>query len=311
MTDYRSSAAGRRRSWFGAKRYVKRFLSMRIPHAVMREVVRFAPGLRRTGRLPAPAHLKEVAGRVLDVRFVMRRPDLDEVAKELYWGGGMRPQPADRFALELFARLARRSDAVLDVGAYTGIFTVVSALANPELDVHAFEVVPDIYTALVDNCARNDVLHRVTLHHEGVGDPERIATFPAVSATSALPSYYSSRLSFADGVRIRFRSLDSLVDAVPAGSRVLMKVDVEGTENEIFRHGRAFLAAHTPDIVCEVLHGVADGAELEALLAPHGYRFIQIRGARLEPAAHIEPVAAVRDWLFTKTEPDDLSIDVR
>ena len=90
-----------------------------------------------------------------------------------------------------------------------------------------------------------------------------------------------------------------------------MKVDVEGTENEIFRHGQAFLAAHTPDIVCEVLHGVADGAELEALLAPHGYRFSQIRGARLEPAAHIEPVAAVRDWFFTTTEPSDLSIDVR
>jgi FkbM family methyltransferase len=311
MTDYRSSAAGRRQSWFGAKRYVKRLLAMRLPHAVMRAVLRFVPALRRTGRLPAPAHLDEVHGRVLDVRFVMLRPDLDEVAKELYWGRGERPQPADRFALECFARIARRSDVALDVGAYTGIFTLVAALANPQLEVHAFEVIPDVYTALVDNCARNDVLHRVTLHHVGLGDPDRVATFPTVSASSSLPSYYSTRLTFADGVRIRFRSLDSVADQIPPGSRVLMKVDVEGTENEIFRHGRAFLAAHTPDIVCEMLPGVADGPELEALLEPHGYRFNPIRGDRLETADHIRPAAPVRDWLFSTRSPGDLSIDVR
>jgi FkbM family methyltransferase len=311
MTDYRSSAAGRRQSWFGAKRYVKRLLAMRMPHAAMRGALRLAPGFRRTGRLPAPAHLDEVHGRVLDVRFVMLRPDLDEVAKELYWGRGERPQPADRFALELFARAARRSEVALDVGAYTGIFTLVAALANPQLEVHAFEVVPDIFTALVDNCARNDVLHRVTLHHVGLGDPDRVGAFPAVSATSALPSYYSTRLAFADGVRIRFRSLDSLGDQIPPGGRVLMKVDVEGTELEIFRHGQEFLAAHTPDIVCEVLHGVAVGPELEALLEPHGYRFHRIRGAGLEPAAHIRPDPSVRDWLFSTGQPDDPSIDVR
>jgi FkbM family methyltransferase len=311
MTDYRSSAKGRRQSWYGAKRYVKGFLALRVPHALMRAVLRFAPRIRRSGRLPAPAHLEEVPGRVLDISFVMMRPELDEVAKELYWGGGTRPQPADRYALELFARAARRSDVAIDIGAYTGIFTLVAALANPKLEVHAFEVVPDIYTALVDNCARNDVLHRVTLHHVGLGDPDRIATFPAVSATSALPSYYSSRLSFEDGVRIRFRSLDSFVYEVLPGSRVLMKVDVEGTENEIFTHGQEFLSSLRPDILCEVLHGVADGPELEALLAPHGYRFYRVGEVGLDAADHIEPAASIRDWFFTTREQQDLSIDAR
>ncbi len=311
MADYRSSAEGRRQSWFGAKRLVKRFLALPVPHTLMRTVLRLAPRLRRTGRLPAPARLGEVQGRVLDAGFVMLRPDLDEVAKELYWGAGIRPQPADRFALELFARAAQRSDVVLDIGAYTGIFTLAAALANPDLEVHAFEVVPDIYTALVDNCARNDVLHRVTLHHVGLGDPDRIATFPAVSATSTLPSYYSSRLSFEDGVRIRFRSLNSFVHEVPPGSRVLLKVDVEGTENEILAHGQAFLSSLRPDILCEVLHGVADGPELEALLAPHGYRFYRVGETGLVAADHVEPAASIRDWFFTTIEPQDLSIDER
>jgi FkbM family methyltransferase len=304
MVDYRATAEGRRRSWFGLKRHVKRFLALRVPHAVMRGVVQLVPGVKHTGRLPAPARLDEVRGRVLDVSFTMLRPQLDEVAKELYWGSGVRPHAPDRFALELFARAVRRSDVALDVGAYTGIFTLVAALASPDVEVHAFEVVPDIYTALVDNCARNDVLHRVTLHHVGLGDPNRLVTFPAVSATSALPSYYSSRLSFEHGVRVRFRSLDSFVDELKPASRVLMKVDVEGTENDIFIHGQAFLSAFRPDILCEVLRGVADGPTLEGLLAPHGYRFYRVGESSLDPADHIVPTESARDWFFTTKSGD-------
>jgi hypothetical protein len=53
----------RRQSWFGLKRYIKRFLSLGFPNAILRLVARFVPSLR-SGRLPAPANLKEVEGRV-------------------------------------------------------------------------------------------------------------------------------------------------------------------------------------------------------------------------------------------------------
>src|SRR5205085_6717306 len=100
--DYRASARERHRSWYGLKRHVKRILSLRVPHAVLRQVVRLFPGLARNGRLPAPAALHEVEGTVRDVTFVMLRPDRCVVAKELYWGHGQRPRTEDAFALELF-----------------------------------------------------------------------------------------------------------------------------------------------------------------------------------------------------------------
>lgn len=83
--DYRKTQISRKRSWYGLKRYVKRVLSLRLPHALLRAVVRLAPGLERSGRLPAPASLREVEGRVAGTRFVMLRPDRCVVAKELYW----------------------------------------------------------------------------------------------------------------------------------------------------------------------------------------------------------------------------------
>jgi FkbM family methyltransferase len=302
--DYRASKAGRRQSWYGLKKHVKRLVALRLPHAVLRGIVRFAPRLRRSGRLPAPARLKEVEGEARGNRFVMLRPDRCIVAKELYWGGGRRPSPEDDLAVELFASAAERSDVVLDIGAYTGIFTIVAVRANPGLEAHAFEIVPENFRALFDNCVRNDVLDRVTLHHVGVGAPGAAIRVPARSSGSALPDFYSRSLRFDAGARVRVVSLDSLVDRVPAGARVTVKIDVEGTEDEVLRHGEAFLDAFSPRILCEVLPE-ADAATLESLLASHGYRFHLVRDRDLLASPRIEPDESFRDWLFLAGDPAD------
>ena len=239
----------------------------------------------------------------------MLRPDRCVVAKELYWGQGRRPRPQDNFAVDLFARVTKRSDVMFDVGAYTGLFTLAGAMVNPELTAHAFEIVPDVYRGLFDNCVRNDVLHRVTLHHVGLGKDGALMRVPASSRDSALPSFYSSRLHFDTGVLVPFVSLDSFAERLPAGSRVVVKVDVEGTENEVFRNGQRFLASFRPDILCEVLEGVADGPELEKLLSPHGYRLYLVRERDLLPSDWIEPNPRFRDWFFTALDPEGLSAE--
>jgi FkbM family methyltransferase len=305
-TDFRMSATGRRRSWYGLKKHVKRALSWRIPHLFLRFLVRLRPSLARGGRLPAPARLQEVAAFAGGASFVMLRPDRCIVAKELYWGRGRRPRPEDDFAIELFASFARGSDVALDIGAYTGIFTLVGTTVNPEIEAHAFEIVPEVYRALFDNCVRNDVLDRTTLHHTGVGELEARVLLPASSSDSALPSFYSGRLRFESGTHVRFVSLDSLAPLLPSDARVVAKIDVEGTEDEILLHGQEFLKEFRPDLLCEVLHGVANGAELERLLAPHGYRFYLVRSEDLFPAARIEPSSRFRDWCFTARAPQEL-----
>jgi FkbM family methyltransferase len=304
--DYRESELGRRQSWYGLKRYVKRVLSWRIPHALLRGVVRMFPRLARSGRLPAPASVRQVEGVVRGTPFVMLRPDRCIVAKELYWGHGRRPRPEDAFALDLFAELASRSDVALDIGAYTGIFSVAAASVNPFAEVHAFEIVPDVYRLLLDNCVRNDLLDRVTLHLEGVGEEGARMLVPATSSGSALPDFYSDRLRFETGVHVRFVSLDSLLPVISPEARVLAKIDVEGSENEVLGGGDAFLRGFAPDVLCEVLAGVADGGELEALLTPHGYRFFLVRENDLLETDRLVPSRRFRDWLFTTRETSEL-----
>jgi FkbM family methyltransferase len=304
--DYRESELGRRRSWYGLKRHVKRVLSWRIPHAALRGLVRLRPSLARSGRLPAPASVHEVEGVVRGTPFVMLRPDRCIVAKELYWGHGKRPRPEDAFALELFAELASRSDVALDIGAYTGIFSIAAAAVNPFADVHAFEIVPDVYRLLLENCVRNDLLDRVRLHLEGVGEQGARMLVPAQSSGSALPDFYSDRLRFDTGVHVGFVSLDSLLPLISPEARVLAKIDVEGSENEVLHGGEAFLHGFAPDVLCEVLAGVADGGEVEALLAPHGYRYYLVRETDVLAVERLRPNQRFRDWLFTKRDASEL-----
>jgi FkbM family methyltransferase len=303
--DFRSSSEGRRHSWHGLKPLVKRVLSLPGPHLLVRAAARAVPRLREGGRLPAPASLKEVHGRALGTTFVMLRPDRCIVAKELYWGEGRRPRAQDAFAVDLFASIAGSSDVVLDVGAYTGLFTIVAARANPNADVHAFEIVPDVYAALFWNCVRNDILDRVTLHCRGVGDPAVRMRVPEGSGGSALPDYYSARLHFETGPTIGFDALDALAAWVGDGARVLMKVDVEGTEGDVFRFGMKFVERFAPDVLCEVLPST-DPSELQRMLDPLGYRYHAVRAGELGPAATIEPEERFRDWVFTRRQPDEL-----
>jgi hypothetical protein len=93
---------------------------------------------------------------------------------------------------------------------------------------------------------------------------------------------------------------------MPSGARIVMKVDVEGTENEIFSKGGEFLEAFRPDIVCEVLDGVADAPGLEKLLAPYDYRHYVVREHDLLLREHIEPNVRYRDWLFTGRSAEEL-----
>jgi FkbM family methyltransferase len=293
-----------RQSWFGLKRPVKRFLSLAAPHAGLRLVARFVPSLR-SGRLPAPASIHEVEGRVAGVTFVMLDPARCENAKQLYWGGGRRPRADDRLALDTVVALAHDADVFLDIGAYTGLFTLAVSAVAPAVQAHAFEIVPAVTDALVANLVRNRVEERVAVHREGIGEDGKTMRVPTGEGGSALPSFFSSRMHFDEGDLVSFRSLDSVAEMVPQDDRVVIKIDVEGTEDAVMGSGQAFLKAFRPDILSEVLPE-ADGALLDDLLRRAGLRPFLVTDSRLEERPRIVPDVGHRDWLFTARSHDQL-----
>ena len=302
----------RRQSWYGAKRFVKAFLGLRLPHAAMRAAVALRPGLNARGRLPAPRYMHEVQGRAGEASFKMLRPGACIIAKELYWGHGVRPVASDQYALIAFVALGRDVDVVIDVGAYTGLFTLASATAHPAIQCHAFELVPDVFRLLFDNCVHNDILDRATLHPVAIGNAAT-CVIPVGSAGSALPDFYSTRLNFNQGVRVRVAPLDEMLSQLLDGKRLLVKIDVEGSEAEVLASGRKLLARYTPDILCEVLPGPTPAVDVESILGS-SYNFYLVRGDDLLESDRIRSPKGFRDWLFSAksaSELDELGISVQ
>jgi FkbM family methyltransferase len=229
--------------------------------------------------------------------FVMLRPDRCTVAKELFWGRGARPDAAEQMALIIFNRLTDDADVLLDIGAYTGLFVLACTATNPNLKAHAFEIFPDAFRLLFDNCAENDILDRVTCHHSGIGIPGTTVVLPNRVRASSLPTSLSSRVDSTEGVEVRFDSLDSVARLIQPAASVAMKIDVEGTENSVFGFGQSFLSQFRPLILCEVL-GSSKLSELERLLEPYDYRFFNVSSSGLVPRERIEPNREQRDWLF-------------
>lgn len=295
-----------RQRWYGLKAPLKQAMSYRPLHDVMKVGGRRFLSDDQVARLPAPAQVREVTARMGGTSFVMEKPSRCILAKELYWGQGRRPNGADQTALDLFAALVPTATTVFDIGSYTGIFSLLSASVSKTVQVHAFEVVPEVFLAAWSNVLRNDLVGRVQVHLGAVGSSEPLSITRG-SGGSALPDFLSAETASAslhsgDSVTVpgvTMRELEELV----TGDRVLMKMDIEGGEPAALAAGADFLANLHPDILCEVLPSTETAGMTEQLSAL-GYSFYSVGDHRLTRHDRITGLAAERDWLFT-TKPGE------
>lgn len=295
-----------RHNWYGAKPWAKKVLARSAVHRAVRGAVRLAGSRLPRERLPAPAALDRVTARMAGVSFVMLRPDRCIIAKELYWGHGHRPRPADQLALDVFAALVDEARLVLDVGAYTGVFALLAAKRSRAAEVHGYEVVPAVAQAARDNVAANGLQDRVAIHEAAIGAEGDSVVVDEGSGGSALPDFYSTRMSFSGGTKVQVRSLDAVVRELGVPPPAVVKIDVEGTEDVVLRHARAFLTSYRPDILCEVLPG-GNAPTVQAVLEPHGYRYLRVEDGALRPHSEVTPREHYRDWLFTTREDAELA----
>ena len=302
VTDQDSRLA--RQRWWGLKAPAKRLFSHQPLHTAMVIGSKRFLSEDQAARLPAPASVAATRARMGGVTFQMERPDRCILAKELYWGGGKRPNPVDQTALDVFAALAGQAGTVFDIGSYTGIFSLLSAAASPDCRVHAFEVIPEVFLAAWSNVFRNDMVGRIDVHLRAVGVSGSLSVVRGTGG-SALPDFLSTGTAAVEhGVSVPGMELDELADL--ADGPVLMKIDIEGGEPAAFQTGASFLAGHHPDILCEVLEDTpTDG--MAAQLRDLGYRFYSVGPHRVDEDAGLRGLPDRRDWLFTTKDPDELA----
>jgi FkbM family methyltransferase len=99
-------------------------------------------------------------------RFVMFSNDDDVVAKHYLFSG---PSSFEATTLAVWCQLARQARWVFDIGAFTGVFSLAAAAANPNAIVSAFEPSFITYSRLLTNIYANRYAGQIAPLRFGVG----------------------------------------------------------------------------------------------------------------------------------------------
>jgi len=163
-----------------------------------------------------------------------------------------------------FAGCVCRGDVVFDVGAHVGYYTALaSLLVGAEGRVIAFEPRPLNLRFLRRHVAINR-LNNVTIMDAGVGASPGVARFETHTGTG------TGHLSEQGNLEVKLVSLDDLFCRGEVPKPSLIKIDVEGAEQQVLAGAGEIIKTARPILFIST-HGSENHHAVMNYLAAHGY----------------------------------------
>jgi FkbM family methyltransferase len=198
-----------------------------------------------------------------------------ELENELFWRGLYGNY--ERESMRIWIALCARARSIVDVGANTGVYSLVAKTINPDAVVTAFEPLDRIYRKLLENIRMNNL--DVDAHAVALSDRTGEG-FYFDTLTEHVYSVTVNKNILGAGVPFEKRTLqtialDEFIQRTGLERIDLMKIDVETHEPEVLEGFAGHLDRFHPDMLIEVLDEEVAG-RLNRLLAGRGYRYYDI-----------------------------------
>ena len=205
--------------------------------------------LRPLGRLlPLPVRSGPLNGRRLLAVSPMR-----------FFRGTYEPEQT-----ELFASLIGPGDVVYDVGAHVGWHTLIaSEVVGADGQVVAFEPHPENAWILRRHIELNNLSNTILVQAAAAEETGTVA-FDLGSGTG------TGRMSAEGRLRVPCARIDDLVRDRGLRLPDLIKIDVEGSEDQVMAGAMEAVSAGRPTILLHT-HGIEQLARCQELLCPLGY----------------------------------------
>jgi|GEM_PF-6928690 len=195
---------------------------------------------------------------------------------------------------------------LVDIGANLGSITVSTMLGVKGRAI-AFEPVPSLTVLFEENKTRNGLKDRITLNSVAVGAADGEISFyfnPEQLAYSG-----SSPLEGSTEIKVPVHKLSSIISKEDWLATAVMKVDVEGFENDVFNGAAELFALHRPPIVFEMNGEALEGRGMSPkflvdILRGFGYTTFHAIDTCLYPPEN--GTYAVSNLLATTAEHADL-----
>ena len=208
--------------------------------------------------------------------------------------------------LECWESVTKDTGLVLDVGAYTGIFTLIALRQGGANSCISFEPNPISCAKLITNIQLNSYTKKARVLNIGVGEEfsRRELKVPRLRNGSSAVQVSDSKVKRNMDDWITLREIEILtVDEVVAerSNRVsAIKIDVEGYEINVLKGAVNCLTVDKPAILLECL-SLSDLTEIRSFLCDYGYlRVTSLDGLMMtrEFPESIEDSTRARNYLF-------------
>lgn len=212
---------------------------------------------------------------VQNVRSILIESRGDISENQLFWAGldGW----YERKSIEIWQRLVRQSSVILDIGANSGIYSLVASRLNPDAEIFAFEPVPETFAWLQRNIDVNQF--RIVAEPLAASDKNGSAEIwlDAPGSHYGPSLFLAEHKSASDGVRDNVKTvrLDDYFQARGIDRIDLAKIDVERHEPAVLQGMRNLLTKSKPMLLLEVLDDET-GRLIERQLEGLGYHFFNI-----------------------------------
>jgi FkbM family methyltransferase len=201
------------------------------------------------------------------------------IENELFWLG---KKGWEAKSTSVWKQLSEKSSVIFDVGANTGLYSLISAKVNPSASVYAFEPLEHVRKRLEKNLSINNLsVNCFSLALSDENGEARIYAAYTISGTFDQASLNAERFEKIDRnfTTIQTQRLDTFIESNNVKDIDLMKIDVETFEPHVLRGMGAYLARFSPTMLVEILNETI-GNEIEILVGGLNYEYYFIDETR-------------------------------
>jgi FkbM family methyltransferase len=199
-----------------------------------------------------------------------------QIENEIFWEG--LENGFEKVSIDLWKKLSAHSNYILDIGANTGIFSLIAKSINNEAKIHAFEPIHFTCEILKKNIQLNHYqaeCHEIALSNFcGTAEvflPEDANMVYSVTVNKNLNAIEQKTKK----AIIDTTTLDDFIEKNNIPKIDLIKIDVETHEPEVLEGYQKYIKLHQPTILIEILNDEV-GQKVQKLIHGIDYVFFNI-----------------------------------
>ena len=198
-----------------------------------------------------------------------------EIENDFFWkglSGGW-----EKISMQYWIKLSRSSKVILDIGANTGVYSLVTKSVNPLSKVYAFEPLKQMFKKLVFNNELNNF--DIACIAKAASDKNGKAIIYETGADHVAAASLNGEIRHYGNLDVETEieaiTLDAFIDENNVGKVDLIKADVECHEPNVLEGYKKYLPLHRPDFLIEVLTDEV-GEKLQKIFDGFQYHYFNI-----------------------------------